>query len=117
VGLGWAVYLLATHPEILKKTRTEIDTVSEGKPICTKHLEHLSYTDKVIKEALRLYSPSHSIVRDAIDDDYINDIKIPKGASVFVSSYALHRNPKCWERPDDFIPERFEQEPKKYTYI
>lgn len=117
VGLGWAIYLLSTHPEALQKMRNEVNAVTKGERVQPKHITELTYTDMVIKETLRLYSPSHSIVRDAISDDYINDIKIPKGSTVFVSSYALHRNPYYWYKPNDFIPERFATEPEKYTYI
>ncbi|MFT3945412.1 MAG: cytochrome P450 [Agriterribacter sp.] len=117
VGLGWIIYLLAKNRDKLARLRAEILKVTGGNSVGVNHLNDLVYADYVVKEGLRLYSPSHTIVRDALEDDYVNGIAIHKGASVFISSYALHRNPAYWKAPLDFIPERFEAEPVKYSYI
>lgn len=117
VGLGWTMYLLAKNRDKLDKLRTEVFNVTGGKPVGLDHLGHLTYTDWVIKEGLRLYSPSHAIVRDALNDDNIKGTTIHKGATVFVSSFALHRNQAYWDAPLEFLPERFEIEPMKYSYI
>lgn len=117
VGLGWIIYLLARNRDKLDRLRTEVLHITGGKAVEVNHLNSLVYTGHVVKEGLRLYSPSHAIVRDALEDDHINGITIHKGASVFISSYALHRNPAYWNAPLDFIPERFEAEPVKYSYI
>lgn len=117
VALGWTIYLLANNPDKYEILKTEIDNISAGKPINTTQLKDLIYTDFVIKEALRLYSPSHAIVRDAIENDNYNGITIPKNATIIASSYAMHRNPKYWKNPNEFVPERFLEEPEKYTYF
>ncbi|MBN8790290.1 MAG: cytochrome P450 [Terrimonas sp.] len=117
VGLGWIIYLLAKNRDKLDCLRADILKVTGGNPVRADHLSDLVYADYVVKEGLRLYSPSHTIARDALEDDYINGITIHKGASVFISSYALHRNPAYWRAPLDFIPERFEAAPVKYSYI
>lgn len=117
VGLGWTFYLLAQNPDILNKLKNEIDLVVKVDQPGPQHLSQLKYAEYVIKEGLRLYSPSHAIVRDALDDDCINGVPIKKGSSFFVSSYALHRNPEYWSEPDSFQPDRFNSEPQKNCYI
>lgn len=91
----------------------------EGAPINPSHYKQLTYTTWAIKEALRLYPPSHGIVRDAVGEDKINGIEVKKGHTYFISSYGLHRNPRIWKDADKYIPERFENEKDfiKNSYI
>src|SRR6184192_2942606 len=70
-------------------------------------IQKLSYTEQVINEALRLYSPIHSISRVATEDNTIGGYHIRKGSTVVVSMYATHRLPRYWLDPERFDPERF----------
>jgi cytochrome P450 len=120
VAEGWILYLLTQHPDYLQKIRTEIEQVTQGKTIDESHVLDLKMTTFVIKEALRLYPPSHAIIRDCVvENDEINGIKIKNGDTMFISAYGLHRNPRIWHEPDTFLPERFEQEENfvKYAFI
>lgn len=118
VGMGWTLYLLSKHPEILKKVREEIDEIIPDSILKPEHAYKLTYTNMVLKEVLRLYPPSHGIVRDAVKGDTLKSgVVVKPGDTFFISAYALHRNPRFWDRPDEFIPERFEAEPEKYSYI
>lgn len=119
VGMGWILYLLHRHPQILNKVRTEVDDLLKGRALCSSDWKKLPYTEAVIKEALRLYPPSHAIIRDAQAEDNILGYPIQKGSTLFISAYGLHRNPRLWEKPNEFIPERFliENPTQKYAYI
>ncbi|HET6245133.1 MAG: cytochrome P450 [Bacteroidetes bacterium] len=117
VGMGWAFYLLHKHPGVKKKIFQEIDEVVGCNQIKPEHAFQLEYTAMVLKEALRLYPPSHGIVRDAIGEVRIGEMYAKPGDTFFISTYALHRNPKYWQSPNEFIPERFKTEPEDYTYI
>ena len=110
VGKAWTLYLLAKHPEVLARVRNEIEEKFNGRELVGDSAFELIYTEQVIKESLRLYPPSYANTRDCVKDDEINGIKIKKGSSVFISLYALHRHPKYWNKPNEFIPERFAPE-------
>jgi cytochrome P450 len=56
---------------------------------------------------MRLYPPAPFMSRAAIEDDRIGTLKIPRGSTVMVAPYVLHRHRTLWEDPDDFVPERF----------
>jgi len=119
VGMGWAIYLLFKNPVFLKEVRKEIDDIIGQRSIRPNDISKLIKTSWALKEALRLYSPSHALVRDAVEDAEINGEKIKKGDTFFFSTYGVHRNPRIWENPNQYHPERFakENEFEKYSYI
>ncbi|HFA50916.1 MAG TPA: cytochrome P450 [Bacteroidetes bacterium] len=112
-ALAWTLYLLAQHPEILKKLRKEVDETLGGKTPAFSDLRKLGYTMQVIQEGMRLYPPAFAIGREPLADDEILGVKIPKGSVMFLSICGLHRDPKYWERPDEFYPSHFLPENEK----
>nr|MCU0464891.1 cytochrome P450 [Anaerolineae bacterium] len=84
-------------------------------------LEHLPYTDWVVKEAMRLYPPAWSIGRVATRDVQVGEYLIKAGMQVGLNIYATHHDPDLWENPERFDPERFSPERegdiKRYAYI
>lgn len=102
----WTVYLLTQHASWYVKVKQEISAhYNEGNfdpalfPVLTA----------CVKEAMRLYPPSHAIVRDCVCEqgDTIAGQKIKKGDVMYISAYGIHRNPNFWQEPDRFNPERF----------
>jgi cytochrome P450 len=110
MSLSWIHYLLDRHPEARAKLRAEVDQVLAGRPPTMPDIDRLVYTEQVVNEALRLYSPIHSISRVALEDDTIGGYAIPAGATIYVSLYATHRLAKLWPDPDRFDPQRFTAE-------
>lgn len=84
-------------------------------------LPNLPYTNYVIHESMRLMPPAWSIDREAIEDVEIGGYLIPKGAQVGMIQYATHRDPRWFENPTAFIPERWENDLikrlPKYAYF
>lgn len=109
-GLCWIHYFLSKHPDVRARVQSEIAEVyGAGKP-GGEALSNLAYLERVIKEALRVYSPIHSLSRIALVDNKIGGYTIPKGSTVIVSLYATHRLPRYWPNPEAFDPERFTDE-------
>jgi cytochrome P450 len=109
-SLSWIHYLLDRHPEAHRKLRDEVDAVLGKRAPTMADLDRLVYTEQVVNEALRLYSPIHSLSRVALEDDTIGGYHVPKGTTIYVSLYATHRLPTLWPDPDRFDPERFTAE-------
>jgi len=61
----------------------------------------------VFAEAIRLYPSIWIIERRAVADDQIAGFSIPKGSTVIISPYLLHRHPAYWSTADEFDPDRF----------
>lgn len=106
-SLSWVHYLLSQHTDVRAKVRAEVDRVL-GKRLPTMNdLDELHYTEQVINETLRLYSPIHSISRVALEDDTLGGYRIPAGSTIYVSLYATHRLAAYWPDPERFDPDRF----------
>ena len=56
---------------------------------------------------MRIYPPVHTIGREALADDFLAGQRIPKGSTILISPWLLHRHVKFWENPGRFDPERF----------
>ncbi len=108
--LTWTLYLLAQHPEIVEKIRAEVNTHFGDRRPTFQDLQKLQYTRQVVEEGLRLYPPAFAIGRESLAEDTIDGVTIPKGVIMFINIYALHRNPKYWEDPEVFNPDRFTPE-------
>jgi cytochrome P450 len=112
-ALTFTLHLLATHPEIQQKVLDEITAIENETTDVVEQLQKMTYTNAVINESLRLYPPAWITDRENVEDDSLLDYNIRKGTLIGISFYELHRNPKYWENPEDFIPERFLGEQKK----
>jgi cytochrome P450 len=106
--LTWVWYLLSQHPQEEARLHSELDGVLAGRTPALEDLAKLPYTRMVIAEALRLYPPVHTMAwRGALGDDEICGMSIPKGATVSIIPWVLHRHSKMWDHPERFDPERF----------
>jgi cytochrome P450 len=106
-ALTWACYLLAVNPQHQDQVRTEVSGL--GTP-GAEDLPRLTYTRMVLEETLRLFPPAWSFGRKAIRDDEVGGYGIPAGSLVWVCPFVTHRDPRFWERPETFEPERFTPE-------
>jgi cytochrome P450 len=107
-ALAWTLFLLATHPEIERRLRSEVAAViGDAREPSLEDISHLEYTGMVLNEALRLYPPIWVLERRAIAGDVIGGYHIPAGSTVVVSPFILHRHKTFWPDPGSFDPERF----------
>jgi cytochrome P450 len=113
IALSWTWWLLAQHPEVEAKLHDELDTVLTGQSPRFEDLPRLAYTEKVITESLRLYPPAWGMPRLAIEDVEIAGYTIPKGCGVSVSQWVVHRDPRWYDEPGKFRPERWDGELQK----
>jgi cytochrome P450 len=112
-ALSWTWMLLAQHPECDRKLTEELQTVLKGRPPTVADLPKLRYTEQIIKESLRLYPPVSIFGREAVSDYILDDYCIPAGCVVTISQWVMHRHSKYFDRPEDFVPERWENDLEK----
>ncbi|XP_051133512.1 trimethyltridecatetraene synthase-like [Andrographis paniculata] len=105
----WIILELMRHPNIYKKAKDELDRVIGGNRWVEEHdFSELHYLDAIIKETMRLHPISTILAPHyAMEDCRVAGYDIPKGTTVFINTWSIGRNPKYWETPEEFIPERF----------
>jgi len=114
-ALAFTSFLLARHPEVQQRVFEEVLEAVTASLDPLEQIKQMPYTRAVIDESMRMYPPAWITDRENLEDDTVGDYYIRKNTLVGISFYELHRNPKYWENPDDFKPERFLGEHKKET--
>ncbi|MCG9891036.1 MAG: cytochrome P450 [Thermosynechococcaceae cyanobacterium MS004] len=112
-ALSWTWMLLAQHPQVRAKLNAELKTVLKGRVPSLADLPQLVYTNWVLKESMRLYPPATDVSREAIADYELDGYVIPKGATVLASQWAMHRDPRYFNNPEVFQPERWADDLEK----
>ena len=119
-AMAWTFHCLDRFPEVDAKLRAEVATL-QGRTPTLEDIPNLSYTQLVVKEALRLYPPAWVIGRKNMVDDEIAGYHIPKESNVLIPVVYMQRNPEYWPDPLEFRPERHQEERvkklPKYAYF
>jgi cytochrome P450 len=108
LALVWTWYLLAKNPEVENRLHAELDRVLSGRSPEFTDIPNLPYTDWVLKEALRLYPPVWCLTRVALHDGEIGGYALPAGTSLSVSQWVMHHDPRYFDDPEEFKPQRWE---------
>lgn len=100
-------YLLARHPEVQERAIEEVRQVLGGREPTAADVSRLPYLDLVCKESMRLYPPAYMMCRQALRTTYVGPYRIRRGNFVLLLTYRIHRDPRWFEDPEEFRPERF----------
>ncbi len=109
-ALTWTWYLLSQNPAEERRLHKELDQVLAGRTPTLDDLPNLPYTRMVLSEAMRLYPPAYAIGRQVVEPYPVRDYVIEPGATVFVSQYVMHRDPRYWFDFERFDPNRWTPE-------
>ena len=119
--LSWAWFLLASHPETQAKLHEEVVRVLAGRTPAAADVPQLVYTNKVVRESMRLYPPAWVLSRRPVEDVKIGEYVVPAGSNVIVSPWVTHRDARFFPNPEAFEPDRWspetEQTLPKFAYF
>ncbi|MBX3188878.1 MAG: cytochrome P450 [Labilithrix sp.] len=108
INLSWTWNLLSRHPEVEAKLARELREVLGDRDPTFADLPKLRYTAHVIAESLRLYPPAWSMGREAREDVVLGGYRVPRGGQVWFCPWAIQRDPRWFDDPNDFLPQRWE---------
>ncbi|KAL2326954.1 hypothetical protein Fmac_020381 [Flemingia macrophylla] len=108
VTLEWSLAELINHPTVMEKARKEIDSIiGKNRIVMELDIDNLPYLQAIVKETLRLHPPSPFVMRESTKNCTISGYDIPAKTQVFTNVWAIGRDPKHWDNPFEFRPERF----------
>ncbi|CAH1395295.1 unnamed protein product [Nezara viridula] len=115
-ALTYALYLLSKNPDAQNKARFEAQKVFKEHGRSIDSLKKLTFLEGIINETLRLYPSVTGMFRVAEKPFKLPcGAVLPAGTAISVPIYCLHRDPRFYEDPLKFIPERWEM-PQKVFY-
>ncbi|KAL0436535.1 UNVERIFIED_CONTAM: Licodione synthase [Sesamum radiatum] len=118
IATEWTFAELISNPSVLKKAQEEIDkVVGPNRLVQESDAPNLPYLQAIIKETFRLHPPIPMLSRKSVSDVVINGYKIPAKSLLFVNLWSMGRNPKYWESPMVFRPERFLEKENSFIDI
>nr|GMD46394.1 cytochrome P450 93A3-like [Ipomoea batatas] len=108
ITVEWALAELINHPETMEKASQELDSViGTNRLVQESDISNLPYLQAIVKETLRLHPTGPMIVRESTEDCVIGGYNIPAKTRLFVNVWGINRDPRHWENPLEFQPERF----------
>ncbi|XP_062563384.1 probable cytochrome P450 9f2 [Armigeres subalbatus] len=116
--MTFLTYELMLNPDVQQRLYDEVIETEEslnGKPLTYEVLQKMEYMDMVVSEALRKWPPAlisdRFCVKNYMYDDG-NGLRFPieKGQTMWIPTIAIHNDPKYYENPEKFDPERFSEE-------
>ncbi|XP_063823147.1 cytochrome P450 6B6-like [Ostrinia nubilalis] len=114
---SYTLHQLAFNPDVQKKVQNEIDTVLDkyNGTLCYDAVKEMTYLDWAFKEGLtpkvlRMFPSLGYLMRECTSKYTFKDINltIDEDVKVLIPVQSLHMDPKYWDDPEEFRPERFD---------
>jgi cytochrome P450 len=114
--IEWAMAELMRNPNTRKKVQEEIRRVVGKKPnIEMEDIKQIKYLNYIIKETLRLHPAAPLLLpRETSETVTLGGYHIPAKTKVLVNATAIQSDAELWDRPYEFCPDRFENNPIDY---
>jgi cytochrome P450 len=109
-ALAWIWYALSTSPAAESRLHDELDRVLQGRPPTTADIGALTFVEKVVTEAMRLYPPAWIVGRRALGAYPIAGYVAPPGALLLMSPFIVHHDSRFYPEPERFHPDRWTPE-------
>jgi cytochrome P450 len=121
LALTYAFHLLSRHPQVLSELVSEVNGVLGGRTPGAADIPDLVYADAVVRESMRLYPPAWGVGRATTRPSKVAGVELAEGAQLWMSQWVVHRDPRWFENPEQFSPERWRDDLAKrlprYAYF
>ncbi|PKY27987.1 cytochrome P450 [Rhizophagus irregularis] len=106
----FVVYFLDKYPNVLRKLRDELDLFFKklgDHRLDLDCLSQLVYTEAIIKEIFRIYTPAPYTARNSTAKDIVAGFVWPEGTQYIINIHGINNNEVYWDEPEKFNPERW----------
>jgi cytochrome P450 len=108
-ALTFTWLLLETHPDDRERVEAEVADLPDQTPTW-ETLDDLEVTERVVKEALRMYPPAAVLFRETTTATSLGGYHVPEGTKVLLPQHTVHRDERWFDDPETFRPARFREE-------
>ncbi|MEQ1953625.1 cytochrome P450 [Mesorhizobium sp. CN2-181] len=105
--LSWSLYLLGQNPAAARRLTAEVGETLGTNDATVESLPRLKFAESVILESMRLYPPAWAIGRESIGPFKLGGYDFAAATTVLISPWVLHRDPRNFDDPETFRPERW----------
>jgi cytochrome P450 len=105
--LSWTWYALSENHAAEDRLCQELRSALDGRPLSPADLGQLPYLRAVMNEVLRLFPPAYIMARETIEPVELGGYEFAPGTTILFSQWVTHRDPRWFEDPDAFRPERW----------
>ncbi|MEL7061842.1 MAG: cytochrome P450 [Acidobacteriota bacterium] len=117
-ALAWILFLLATHPRVQDELRAELQAKIGDGAVGFDDAFRLPVLDRVIREGLRVLTPSALFPRTAARDTTLAGCRVAAGSDVVYSPFVVHRDAEVFPHPARFDPARWDAvRPTRWQYL
>ena len=109
-ALTWLLVVLTEYPAVLEKLQAEIEQTLGSRLPTFEDIRRLTYSQQVFMEVLRYHTVASLLPRAVNKPDQLGPYHLPANALVLLSFYGVHHNPRVWNHPEIFDPDRFTPE-------
>ncbi len=106
-ALTWIWFLLDGHGDYESRLHNEVDGIFAEPSPQSDLLQKLTYTQALVKEALRLYPPTWLMESEVLNPVELGGYHLPKGLKLLFSPFIIHRDPRFYPEAETFKPERW----------
>jgi cytochrome P450 len=106
-AMAWTWHLLGAAPEVESRLHAEIDRVLGHRLPTAEDVPRLEWTRAIVAESMRLWPPAWTMGRRVLQTHSLGGYTMEAGSLVIMSQWVVHHDPRWWDRPDAFVPDRW----------
>lgn len=110
-ALTWWGWAMASNPECARRATEEVDRVLGARLPTHEDVPSLTYLTQTLKEAMRLYPPAPALMSRRLTAPMrLGEWQVPAGAMLRITTWVMQRDPRWFDNPTRFDPDRFSPE-------